>query len=299
MIVESLVDIECQLGEGPLWDERNQRVLWVDILRSRLHQSKADGRDHLSRSFPDGITSISATDDGRFLITTLKEFALLDSFAGSLTTLGGPESDLPNNRFNDAKAGAAGELWAGTMDDQEETATGSLYRFRISEGWQKMDSGYVCTNGPALSPDGSTLYHTDTFANTIYRFDLSANGQLAEKMPFIVNNGAGFPDGMTVDARGNLYVCFWGGSRIEKYSPRGELLDTFDLPTVNVTSATFGGKDYDTLFVTSAAVGLTIEQQRAQPLAGHLFALRVGETGLAPARVEVNQANSILQQVGS
>jgi sugar lactone lactonase YvrE len=145
---------------------------------------------------------------------------------GELTTLHELESDLPGNRLNDGYIDRHGALWFGSMDNAEAAPSGSLYR-RLSGNRRmlRMDGGYVITNGPCVSPDGRTFYHTDTLEKIIYAFDLDEKGELSNKRVFVRIEGSGYPDGTAVDADA-MWVGLFAGARIERYAASGELLDT-------------------------------------------------------------------------
>jgi sugar lactone lactonase YvrE len=145
-----------------------------------------------------------------------------------------------------------------------------------------MDQGYIITNGPAFSPDGTTLYHNDTGQRRIYSFECDPEtGTLGDRHIFAeIPEELGYPDGLTVDADGGLWCALWGGWRVTRFTPDGEIDRDLKLPASQVTSCTFGGENLDTLFVTTASIGLTSEQRAAQPEAGGLFALDPGVRGL-------------------
>jgi sugar lactone lactonase YvrE len=170
------------------------------------------------------------------------------------------------------------------MDDNELEPSGALYQLHDT-GCVRRDPGYVVTNGPAESPDGRTLYHTDTLAGIIYAFDRGRAGALANKRVFArFAPGEGYPDGPIVDAEGCLWTGVFGGWGLRRYSPAGELLQTLRLPCSAVTKAAFGGDDLRTLYITTAHVSLNAEERLQQPLAGGLFSARIDVPGL-PQRV--------------
>jgi len=169
------------------------------------------------------------------------------------------------------------------MDDAEEQRSGALYRLDPDLAWHRMADGYGVPNGPAFSPDGRWLYHTDSAERTIWRFALSADGSLADRQVFArFNERHGYPDGMTTDAEGHLWVAFWDGWCLRRFAPSGEQVDELPVPVQRPTSCAFGGAALDRLFVTSARVGLSPEALAAQPDAGSLFACEVAVPGLAP-----------------
>jgi sugar lactone lactonase YvrE len=187
-----------------------------------------------------------------------------------------PEPHLPGNRMNDGKADAQGRIWFGTMDMAETADSGALYRLDADRTWTRLDEGYRVPNGPAFSIDGRHLYHSDTARQTIYRFDLDEDGSVANRQPFIrFTEQDGYPDGMTVDAAGGLWVAHWGGSRISRFAPDGTLDRAIPLPARQITNVAFAGDRLDRLFVTSAATGLAESE-----FDGALFEVETGAIGL-------------------
>jgi xylono-1,5-lactonase len=183
-----------------------------------------------------------------------------------------PERDQSDNRFNDGKTGPDGRYWAGTMHEPEESATGCLYAFSADGTYAVLDSGYRVANGPAFSPDGSVVYHTDSVRQEVYAFDLAGDGLLENKRVFVrFADGEGHPDGMTTDRHGNLWVAMWDGARVEQLSAEGARLGTVSIPTRRPTSCTFVDPDCTEMFVTSASVGASSEDS----LAGGLFHVRL------------------------
>jgi sugar lactone lactonase YvrE len=269
------------LGEGPVWHEG--RLYWVDIYGRRLHAFEPDSGAYRSWAMPDRIGFFIPTTSGDFIAGFKRGLVRIDLEGLLIADLGTPEPELPDNRFNDAKCDLEGRLWAGTLCDNNRTPTGRLYRYTSDEGFRPMDGPYLVTNGPAISPDGSVLYHTDSEAGIIHAFDLSDSGELANKRVFVrMRREDGLPDGMTTDTDGNLWVARFGGAGIDRYRRDGALLERIALPVSNVTSCTFGGEHLDRLFVTTARLGLSDEALAAQPLAGGLFEVKdPGARGLA------------------
>ncbi|HZG45679.1 MAG TPA: SMP-30/gluconolactonase/LRE family protein, partial [Allosphingosinicella sp.] len=198
------------------------------------------------------------------------------------TVIADPEPDLPANRFNDGKVDRAGRFWAGTMDRHERDASGSLYRLDPDRSWTRIDSGYRVTNGPAFSRDGRTMYHTDSARQTVYAFDLAEDGSPSNRRVHLhFGEGDGYPDGMTVDAEDCLWIAFWDGWCVRRFSPAGQRLAELRVPAQRPTSCAFGGPDLDQLFITTASRDLTAEERARQPCAGGLFMTSPGVTGLA------------------
>ncbi len=271
------------LGEGPVWIPAEGAVYWVDIKAPAVHRHDPATGENRSWPMPEEIGCIAPRARGGFVAALRSGFAWIDLDGVEIERFAAPEPDVPGNRFNDGKCDAAGRLWAGTMDDGETRPTGALYRLDPDGAWHRMDEGYVVTNGPAFRPDGRVLYHTDTFERVVYAFDLSADGSLSNKRPFVrIPEGEGYPDGMTCDAEGFLWVAHWGGWRLTRFTPEGEPERVIELPVAQVTSCCFGGPELDRLYVTTASIGLDDAARDAQPLAGHLFEVPAPVRGLPP-----------------
>lgn len=271
---------EALLGEGPVWHAAAQRLYWVDIKAPRIWSWCSRTHQATQWTPPWRIGALAPRSGGGFVAATEHGFALIDPAADRYELIGNPEPELPGNRFNDGKVAPDGSFWAGTMDDAEKEATGSLYRLAPSRAWTRIDSGYRVSNGPAFSPDGSVVYHSDSARREVYRFALGPEGTVGERQSFLrFDEADGYPDGMTTDRHGCLWIAFWDGNCLRRFSPDGATLAQVDMPVRRPTSCAFGGADLDQLFVTSARVGLGRDALSEQPLAGALFMLRAGSRG--------------------
>lgn len=265
------------LGEGPVWSASRQCLFWVDIVGQRLRSWNAGDGAFRCWPMPEPIGWVVERAGRADLLAGFRSgiaALALDPFG--IVRLHAPELDRPHNRLNDAKVDATGRLWFGSKDDRDEAESGAFYRLDPGGAPIRVDDGYRVTNGPAFSPDGRTLYHSDSGRRLIYRFALLPDGGLGPRETFVVFEDAwGYPDGMTVDAEGHVWVAHWDGGRITRFDPAGRPVRSIPLPATNITSCTFGGERLDRLFVTSAALGVEHE-----PLAGALFEVDPGVLGL-------------------
>ena len=270
----------AELGEGPLWSARDAALWFVDIKQSRIHRFVPQSGEGRSWNAPSPPGFIAPLAGGGFIVGLKTGLHSFDPHTGKFVPRHAVEPHRPGNRLNDACVDAEGHLWFGSMDDGEEIASGCLYRL-MHDGPRAMDHGYVITNGPAFSPDGRTLYHTDTLARVIYAFDWRGDGTLANKRIFArIEDGAGYPDGPTVDSQGCLWTGLFGGWRARRYAPTGDLLTEVRFPCANVTKIAFGGTDLRTAYATTARKGLDAQARAEQPLAGSLFRFVVDVPGL-------------------
>lgn len=278
--MDCLADFGAILGEGPVWVAREQALYWVDIVGGDLFRwSEAGGAKRIAISRP--LCSIVPRASGGFVGGSYAGFVALDEHF-EITPITNPEPDCPQNRMNDGKVDRDGRFWAGTMSRDESGNNGSLYRLDTGLDCTLIDGGYGVTNGPAFSPDGQTMYHTNSGRQTIYAFDLDETGAARNKRIFArFGDGEGYPDGMTVDAEGCLWVALWDGWCLRRLSPQGERLAQIAVPVQRPTSCAFGGPDLDRLFVTSARRDFDDAALLGQPQAGGLLAIKPGVSGIA------------------
>jgi sugar lactone lactonase YvrE len=272
--------VGAHLGEGPIWHAATKSVYFVDIKSRTIHRCAADGGARQTWQAP-GQASFIVPVAGGGLVCSLRDGVYRFHEAdGGFEQLHAVEADLADNRFNDGYVDQEGRLWFGSMHDPEENPTGALYSLGSDGKVEVADSGYRITNGPAMSPDGKTLYHTDTLGRTMYAFDVE-DGKLSNKRVFIQTQEPGWPDGMAVDANGDIWLAMFRGHRIDRYSPDGTLQQSVRFPVPNVTKLAFGGDDLRTAYVTTAWKGLSDEERAEYPAAGALFTFRVETPGLA------------------
>ncbi|WOH38163.1 SMP-30/gluconolactonase/LRE family protein [Thalassotalea fonticola] len=293
--VTCIWDAKAQLGEGAVWHEVEQTLYWVDIINSKLHSYKRDEKDLEVRktwSFPGNISSVVPCTEGGLLATFKQGVAHINLKHSKVTSICGLEQELPDNRFNDGCADTRGNYWFGSMDDKQVDASGAFYRFSAEQQAEKLSHlGEICiTNGPTFSQDGAWLYFTDTMAGKIFKAQLSNDGSIGQKQLHIhFTEDEGHPDGMCCDTEGHLWVCHWGGSRVSRFDPDGNLVKAIHLPVPNVTKCCFGGPTLNTLYITTAATGLTEQQLQEFPLAGGLFAVEVAQQGFVYPSVAMSK----------
>lgn len=279
--VKLVWEIPAILGEGPLWVEAENAVYWCDIFSSKVHRyALADG-GKMTWTFDFEVTSLSPRQEGGFIGTIKEGYAYINFDVLSAQPIVLPEAGMPGSRFNDGKVDDSGRYWAGTMDIEQVEESGSLYRLDPDLSVTQCDTDYVICNGPAFNLDNSIIYHTDSIKRTIYALDMDAAGDLSNKRVFarFTKDDEGAPDGMTVDSEDCIWVAHFGGARLTRYSPAGEILEAVPLPVPNITSCTFAGAELDTLYITTASTGIAEEDKGKYPLAGSFFSYKPGVKG--------------------
>lgn len=279
--VELVLDAQADLGEGPVWDERRQVLLWVDIHAGLVHTFDPAGGAGEAVDTGQPVGAVALREAGGLVLAVRDGFALLDPGAAAPRLVAALELDEPRTRMNDGKCDAAGRFWAGTMDEEEQAPLGSLYRLDPDGTVTPMLADLYLSNGLGWSPDRRTMYHVDTPTRRVdaFDFDLGAGAIGNRRTAVDLEPGAGLPDGMAIDAEGFLWVALWGGSAVRRYSPAGRLDAVVEIPASQVTSCTFGGPDLDELFVTTARRGLGPGQVASEPAAGGIFRVRPGVAG--------------------
>ncbi|MGJ3262552.1 MAG: SMP-30/gluconolactonase/LRE family protein [Salinarimonas sp.] len=280
------------LGEGPVWDHRTGAVLWVDIAAPAIWRLDVEAGAAHAIALPEGPGSetvgfVALTADPDVVVAGLRgRLVLCDLIDRRLEDLAPVEAALPKNRCNDGWVGPDGTLWFSTMDTDEEAATGA---FHVYDGRAvgTIADGFVVTNGPALSPDGGTLYTVDTTGKRIDARPVLGAGTGPTGAPrtgaprrlLDLGEEEGVPDGVAIDAEGDLWIAMHGAGRILRIAPDGTRRGVVTLPTPDVTKAAFGGPDLSTLYVATAA-----RARPHDPMAGHLFRVETDARGL-PAQL--------------
>jgi sugar lactone lactonase YvrE len=273
------------LGEGPVWDHRRGRLYWMDIEGGAVHWYDPATGAH--RAIPTGqyVGCAAVRKSGGLVIALKSGFAALDPDTGVLTQLADAESHRPGNRFNDGKCDPAGRFWAGTLalDEDRGEGQGALYCLDSDHRvHRKLDDVWI-SNGLAWTADARTMYFIDSPKQRVVAYACDpATAAIADPRTVIeVPGELGYPDGMTIDEEGMLWIAHWDGGRVCRWNPRtgGRLADIL-VPVSRPTSCVFGGDDFGTLYITSARTRLKPEVLAAQPLAGGIFTCRPGVRGL-------------------
>ena len=264
------------LGEGPVWDESNGSILWIDILNSSIIDYNLSTESE--RNIPTGsmIGSFAIMEDGNFIAALQEGISIINRTTGEKKIISTPEINIPSNRFNDGKCSPDGHFWAGSMSLNETDPSGFLYSIDGNFNILQHEKGLTISNGLCWSLDKKYFYFIDTPTLQVVRYDYS-NGMIENKTSIIHIDVSedGYPDGMTIDAEGKLWIAHWGGWQVTRWDPStGKKIDAIQLPVSQVTSLCFGGEHFDEMYITSARRGLTHEKLIREPLAGATFQVK-------------------------
>jgi sugar lactone lactonase YvrE len=271
-------DVVCDLGESPVYDDRRGALWYCDIVRRLLIQHSIADKATRSWSFDSEIGSLGLARSGRIVIALRHEVGLFDPESGDFRRLAEIEPGRAETRTNDGKVGPDGAFWVGTMDDRDvpvKEPIGTIYRVTMSGAEKKID-GLVISNGLAFSPDGKTMFHSDSRGKWIDRwaFDPASGGLSSRRRIAELDDASGRPDGGATDAEG----CYWSAgvsaARLNRFAPDGKLLASYPVPVGAPTMPCFGGPDMKTLFVTSLRTGRAPELLAKYPLTGTLISAR-------------------------
>lgn len=265
-------NLEAELGEGPVWVERDSALWFVDIKKHQIHRFDPASGEGKSWTAPEQVGFVFPAEGGGFVAGLASGLYHFDEGSGAFHLIVKVESDKPGNRLNDGVVDPAGRLWFGTMDNAEKAKTGAFYCFEKGKLTGTQLDDITITNGPAVSPDGRLLYFVDTLRGTIGRVEIAADGSLGTPQPFVrIDHAHGHPDGPTIDSEGCLWIALYAGWEARRYSPSGELVGSVHFPVANITKLAFGGDDLRTAYATTARQLLSPDEIAKQPQAGDLF----------------------------
>jgi sugar lactone lactonase YvrE len=274
-------ELAAELGEGPVWVERDRALWFVDIKKQQIYRLDPASGAKRSWQAPEQVGFILPAERGGFVAGLQSGLYHFDERSGAFALIVEVDADKSANRLNDGVVDPAGRLWFGTMDNNEKAKSGAFYCF--VDGHLK-PTGIVdisITNGPAVSPDGHILYFVDTLKGTLEAADIGEDGSLSNRRPFArIDPKDGHPDGPTTDSEGCVWISLYAGWEARRYSPQGELVDRVRFPVANITKIAFGGDDLRTAWATTARQLLTPEDIAKQPQIGDLFEFRVDVPGV-------------------
>jgi sugar lactone lactonase YvrE len=277
---------KATLGEGPIWDGREGRLLWVDIVGGVVNILTQGASRSRQVEVGEQVGCVALTAQPDTLVAALRSgWYWIDVETGAKELIAA--SPAPAGcRFNDGAVDHAGRFWVGTLEDRETDPVGELYLLAPDLSYRTIDRGFLCSNGITWSIDRRWLFFVDSRNDAVYRYPFEEEtGRLGERELFVdTSDLPGVPDGIEMDSGGTLWCVFWDGAQIVGFDGNGDVRETIAVPAIRPTSLTFGGPGLTTMFITSAAFGLSERELAEWPASGSVFELHRGTPGL-PANV--------------
>jgi len=272
-----VLDAQCALGESPVWWAAAGKLVFVDITGRRLHRFDPVSKQHEVDAVEEDIGCVAPARGGGFVAGFRSGLCLLDAKGAKVRQLAANPENAATHRFNDGRVDPRGRYLSGTLDESKAAGDAGLYRFD-RRGTEKLSEGFMTSNGLAFSPDGRTLYFSDTPRFVIYRFDYDPDtGAATNRRVFAqiepTATDRGRPDGAAMDVEGCYWSSLYEGSRVRRYDPDGKVMADYHVPALNTTMPAFGGADMKTLFVTTA------RDKKGGP-GGGLYAMPVDVAGV-------------------
>jgi sugar lactone lactonase YvrE len=280
---EHNLSVQNEMGESPVWDPSEQVLYWIDIEgESICRLDPENGKyDYFKVEMP--VTALGRRASGGWITVTKSGLAFWDPSSKSFQFIIDPFEQRPDFRFNDGVVDRQGRFLTGSFNQKVlDAPEGSLYRLDKDLSLHQIATGLVLPNGLGLSPDGNTLYVNEMFKNRIlrYNYDTTSGTVSAMRIFAEVPEKQGMPDGLTVDSEGYVWIALWGGWKVIRFDPEGNVDREVRLPCEIVTCMGFGGRDMDELFITTAWYSIGGEARKKQPLAGDLFRVKTDVMGL-------------------
>ncbi|HTT53529.1 MAG TPA: SMP-30/gluconolactonase/LRE family protein [Streptosporangiaceae bacterium] len=281
------VPARAELGERPFWDDAVGALMWVDILAGHLHRYRPGEGDSVFHTAGVAVGAAGPRAGGGYVLAAADGFRLVDAAGQPAGGPWRPRGMLADVRFNDGACDPAGRFWAGTVAADRRPGAGALYRLDPGGQISVLLDGVTESNGLGWSPDGGTFYYIDSGEPQprirAFPCDLAA-GTLGRPRDLVQPPASyGIPDGLVVDTGGGLWVAFWGGGAVRRYSAAGELLAELPVPVSQPSCPAFGGPGLEDLYLTTAWENMTEAQRAAEPLAGNVLHTRAGGVAGQPA----------------
>lgn len=275
------------LGEGPVWDEIEEKLYWVDILSGKLFEYSHHEKKNSVYDIGEHLGAVALRKEGGVVMAMQTGFAFFDLEEQKVTHIADPESHLPGNRFNDGECDPSGRFWAGTMSYDLDAGAGSLYCLNSDLSINPKLQEITISNGMVWNKKRNTFFFIDTPIRKIFSFDYDDRSGTISNRSVIkeIEKNEGYPDGMTIDEEDGLWIALYGGGKVIRIDPsNGKTLFEVHLPVPRVTSCTFGGPEFDELYITTCRENMSEREIEQAPLSGSLFKAKLPFKGVPAFR---------------
>lgn len=275
-----LIDRQSVLGEGSIWHPTEKLLYRIDIDNGFLFTLEPKSGKETMYELGQKVGTVVPIDTGGVMVALKDGIYSYNMKNRQLKLLVSPEKEKAENRFNDGKCDPAGRFWVGSMGPQYQA---SLYKIEANGTCLKMLDSVSTSNGIVWTADKKTMYYIDTNTGAVRAFDYDNNSGNISNPRIVIKfpQGVGYPDGMSIDSEGMLWIAHWGGYCVGRWNPaNGKMIAKVDVPAPNVTSCAFGGKNLDILYITTASTGMSEQDLKKYPDSGKLFAANPGVKGV-------------------
>lgn len=281
--VKIAFEIKSKLGEGAFWDDHHQRLYWIDIEGKKVYLYDPETKKNQEFDMPSRVGTVVPKNKEEAVIALEDGIYMLNTKSGDINLLSDVEAEMTYNRFNDGKCDPNGNLWVGSMHLDQSAPKANLYKIAPDGQATKMLDSITISNGIVWTSDKKTMYYIDTPTGHIRAFDFDDKTSTIsnERVAVVIPVSLGFGDGMTIDNEDKLWVGLWNGNAVARFDPlTGNLLEKIEVPAHNVTSCSFGGENFDTLYITTSSLDMNEAETKKYPLAGSLFEVKPGVKGV-------------------
>jgi sugar lactone lactonase YvrE len=274
---------DAALGEGAIWNYETNELYWIDIEGKSFNIFNPTTNKNRSFSTTSQIGTVVPKNNNEALIALTDGIYTINVHTGETSLFLDMKADLVGCRLNDGKCDPAGRLWIGSMHWEQKKGHAKLFSINNKAELNTKIDSVTISNGIVWTADKKTMYYIDTPTSQIKAYDYdNATGNISnERVAVQVAPELGFPDGMTIDEEDMVWVGMWNGNAVIRFNPKtGKVLQKVEVPAHNITSCAFGGKNLDTLYITSAKLDMTEEELKKYPLAGSVFKIVPGVKGV-------------------
>lgn len=272
-VAQAVFDIQATHGEGPVWDEINNTLYWVDIPEGQYYKGRLGQTQTATFSVGQDIGVLALREKGGIVMAVRDGFGFYDEDRQQLQLIEpSPEQDNASVRFNDGAVDPQGRFLAGTMAYDEVSCLGKLFSLAPDQQWVRLEHDLYITNGMGWSKDGRLFFLIDTLQHCVFAYDYDpATGRISNRRPHLRFPSHVYPDGMCLDSEDGFWIAFYGAGKVIQYDPKGKQVQEVNIPAPHTTSCCFGGDDLKTLFITTSRRDLSPQQRQEFPLAGRTF----------------------------
>jgi len=280
--INCVLNAKAAIGENPVWSIEEQSLYWLDTTHRAIHRFNPKSQVNRTWTMPDLVCSFALREDGGLIVALSAGVFLVDLETMSINTIAEEVTDKTQTRLNDGRCDRSGRFWVGAMDLDKHRKIASLFRVDLDHSIHRIVDELIVSNGLAWSPDGSTMYHSDSRQNVIWAYDYDREAGLPSNRRVFASTrpDEGLPDGAAVDEEGFYWSAGVRGGRLTRYAPDGRIDRVIKLPISLPSMCAFGGENLDILYVTSAREFLSESELLKEPLAGGIFAVDVDVKGL-------------------